>query len=148
MQPVTVTTEIERPREEIFEFLDDLTNRAAFNDHFLDKWKFSGPTVGVGAKANARVDAPGGQDYIDFEIIEADSPQKLVEEGLGGKGKRRIRSTYYLSDRPGGGTDLELKHEWIESPRSERLITPLTRAFVKRTNGKALRRLKKHLESS
>ena len=147
MRPVIVTTAIERPREQVFEFLDDLSNHAIFNDHFLDRWKFSGPPRGVGARATARVNAPGGQDYIEFEVVESDPPQRIVEEGVGAKGKRRTRGTYYLSDRPGGGTDVEFKLEWLEAPRGERLIAPMSRAFVKRTNGKALRRLKKRLES-
>jgi uncharacterized protein YndB with AHSA1/START domain len=148
INPVSVTTDIARPRTEVFEFLDDLSNHAAFNDHFLDKWEFSGPTKGVGAKASARVDAPGGQDYIDFEVVDAEPPQKIVEEAIGAKGKRRTLGTYFLSDRPDGGTDVEFKLEWLEAPRGERLITALTRAFVKRTNGKAMKRLKKQLESS
>jgi hypothetical protein len=147
IKPVCVTTSIDLPREQVFDYLDDLSNHEAFNDHFLDKWEFSGPARGAGAKANARVNAPGGQDYIDFEVTESDPPQKIVEEGVGAKGKRRTRGTYYLSDRPGGGTDVEFKLEWLEAPRGERLITPLSRAFVKRTNGKSLRRLKKRLES-
>jgi hypothetical protein len=148
IKPVCVTTSIDLPREQVFDHLDDLSNHEAFNDHFLDKWEFSGPVRGVGAKATARVNAPGGQDYIDFEVTESDPPQKIVEEGVGAKGKRRTRGTYYLSDRPDGGTDVEFKLEWLEAPRGERLIAPLSRTFVKRTNGKSLRRLKKRLETA
>ena len=81
-------------------------------------------------------------------MVDSDRPERIVEEGLGAKGKRRTRGAYYLSDRPDGGTDVAFKLEWLEVPRSERLIAPLTRAFVSRTNGKALRRLKKQLEES
>ena len=95
----------------------------------------------------ARISAPGSQDWTDFEVVDADPPGRLVEEGVGAKGKRRTRGTYYLSDRPGGGTDVEFKLEWLEAPRSERLVPPLSRLFLKRTNGKSLRRLKKQLEA-
>jgi uncharacterized protein YndB with AHSA1/START domain len=148
LNPVTVTAGIARPREEVFEFLDDLSNHAGFLDHFLVDWKFSGPARGVGAKGTARVSAPGGQDWIEFEVVDSDRPERIVEEGVGAKGKRRTRGTYYLSDRPDGGTDVAFKLEWLEVPRAERLAPPLTRLFVRRTNGKALRRLKKQLEKS
>jgi uncharacterized protein YndB with AHSA1/START domain len=147
MNPVTVTTSIDRPREQVFAYLDDLSNHAHFTDHFLVDWQFSGPARGVGAKGTARVSAPGSQDWIDFEVVEAKPPELIAEEGIGAKGKRRTRGTYYLSDRPGGGTDVAFELEWLEAPRGERLIAPLTRAFVRRTNAKSLRRLKKKLEA-
>jgi hypothetical protein len=146
MEPVTVTTSIARRREEVFGFLDDLSNHAGFLDHFLVDWEFSGPPRGVGAKGAARVSAPGSQDWTEFEVVESKRPDLIVEEGVGAKGKRRTRGSYYLSDRPDGGTDVGFKLEWLETPRSERLIPPLTRTFVRRTNGKALKRLKKQLE--
>lgn len=146
MKPVTVTTGIDRPREEVFEYLDDLSNHAGFLDHFLVDWEFSGPGRGVGAKAVARISAPASQDWTEFEVVESKRPDRIVEEGVGAKGKRRTRGTYYLSDRPGGGTDVAFELEWIAAPRSERLIPPLSRAFLRRTNGKSLRRLKKQLE--
>jgi hypothetical protein len=148
VNPVTVTTGIARPREAIFDFLDDLSNHAGFLDHFLVDWEFSGPARGVGAKGTARVSAPASQDWTEFEVVESKRPDLIVETGVGAKGKRRTRGSYYLSDRPGGGTDLAFKLEWLEAPRSERLITPLTRAFVRRSNGKSLRRLKKQLEAA
>lgn len=146
MNPVTVTTSIDRPPAEVFDFLDDLSNHAGFTDHFLVDWEFSGPARGVGAKGTARVSAPGSQDWTEFEVVETKRPELIVEQGVGAKGKRRTRGSYYLSDRPGGGTDVAFKLEWLEAPRGERLISPLTRTFVRRTNGKSLRRLKKALE--
>ena len=146
MNSVTVTIGIARPREDVFDFLDDLSNHAGFLDHFLVDWEFSGPPRGVGAKAHARVSAPASQDWTEFEVIDSERPERIVEEGVGANGKRRTRGTYYLSDRPDGGTDVAFVLEWLDAPRSERLIAPLTRAFVRRSNGKALRRLKKRLE--
>jgi hypothetical protein len=146
MKPVTVTTSIARPRAEVFDFLDKLSNHAAFLDHFLVDWDFSGPDRGVGAKAMARVSAPASQDWTDFEVIESDPPGRIVEDGVGGHGKRHTRGTYYLSDRPDGGTDVSFKLEWLQAPRAERLAPPLSRLFLRRTNGKAMRRLKKELE--
>lgn len=148
MGPVTVTTCIDRPREEVFAFLDDLSNHAGFLNHYLVDWKFSGPARGIGAKATARVSAPGSQDWIEFEVVDAKPAERIVEEGVGAKGKRRTRGTYFLSDRPDGGTDVAFKLEWLAAPRGETLIAPLTRAFLRRSNGKGLKRLRRQLERS
>ena len=145
MKPVTVAIEVPQPVEEVYEFLDVLGNHEAFLDHFLVDWKFSGPARGVGAKAEARASAPMSQDWTDFEVVESEAPTRIVEEGVGLKGKRRTRGTYRLESLPGGGTTISFEFAWLESARAERLIPPMTRAFIKRPNAKAMRRLAKLL---
>ncbi len=145
MKPVTVSITVPQPAEEVYDFLDVLANHEGFNDHFLVDWKFSGPRRGVGAKAEARASAPMSQDWTDFEVIESERPSRIVEEGVGLKGKRRTRGTYRLEPLPDGGTEISFELEWIEAARAERLIPPMTRAFVKRPTGKAMRRLAKLL---
>ena len=145
MKPVTVSIEVAQPAEEVFDYLAVLANHEAFLDHFLVDWKFSGPPRGVGAKAEARASAPMSQDWTDFEVIESERPKRIVEEGVGLKGKRRTRGTYTLESLPDGGTKISFELAWIEAARAERLIPALTRAFIKRPNGKALRRLAKQL---
>jgi hypothetical protein len=85
------------------------------------------------------------QDWTDFEVIESERPSRIVEEGVGLKGKRRTRGTYRLEPLPDGGTEISFELEWIEAARAERLIPPMTRAFIKRPTGKAMRRLAKLL---
>lgn len=141
MKPVTVSIEVPQPVEEVFDYLAVLANHEAFLDHFLVDWKFSGPRRGVGAKAEARASAPMSQDWTDFEIVEIEQPSRIVEEGVGLKGKRRTRGTYRLQSQPGGGTEISFELEWLNTARAERLIPPMTRAFIRRPNGKAMRRL-------
>lgn len=145
MKPVTVSVIVPRPVEEVYDFLDLLANHASFLDHFLTDWKFSGPARGVGAKAEARASAPMSQDWTEFEVIESERPERIVEEGVGLKGKRRTRGTYALEQLPDGGTKVSFELAWIEAARAERLIPSMTRAFIKRPNGKAMRRLAKQL---
>ncbi len=145
MKPVTVSIEVPQPAEEVFDHLAVLANHEAFLDHFLVDWKFSGPQRGVGAKAEARASAPMSQDWTDFEIVEVEEPARIVEEGVGLKGKRRTRGTYRLRSLPGGGTEVSFELEWISSARAESLIPPMTRAFIRRPNAKALRRLAREL---
>jgi len=146
VKPVTVSVTIAKPVEEVYDFLDVLANHEAFLDHFLVDWKFSGPPRGVGAKAEARASAPMSQDWTDFEVVEAERPKRIVEEGVGLKGKRRTRGTYRLEALPDGDTEVSFELAWLEAARAESLIPPLTRAFVRRPNAKAMRRLAKLLE--
>lgn len=145
MKPVTVSVVVLRPIEEVYDFLDLLANHESFLDHFLVDWKFSGPARGVGAKAEARASAPMSQDWTDFEVIEAERPRRIVEDGVGLKGKRHTRGTYTLEQLADGGTKVSFELAWLAAARAERLIPPLTRAFIKRPNGKAMRRLAKQL---
>jgi uncharacterized protein YndB with AHSA1/START domain len=146
MKPVSVEVVVARPPSEVFGFLDALANHERFLDHYLVDWEFSGPQRGVGAKARARVDAPGSQDHFQFEVIEAEAPQRIVERGVSSGGKRETQGTYRLEPLPGGGTRIEFELCFLQLPRSERLLPPLTRAFARRVNAKAMRRLAKQLD--
>lgn len=146
MKPVTVSTTVAKPAAEVYEFLDVLANHEGFMDHMLVDWKFSGPRRGVGAKASARANTIGSQDWTDFEVVEAEPPSRIVEQGVGAGGKRRTRGTYRLEELADGGTRVSFELEWLEASKAERLAPPLIRAFVRRTNGKAMRRLVRQLE--
>jgi len=146
VKPVTVSTTVPNPVEDVYDFLEALANHESFLDHFLVDWSFSGLRAGVGAKGRARTDAPGSQDWTEFEIVEAERPRRIVEDGVGAGGKRHTRGAYELRGLPDGGTDISFELQWLEASRAERLAPPLTRAFVRRSNRKALRRLTKLLE--
>ena len=118
VRPISVSTSVEAPPSEVFEFLAVLANHEPFLDHFLVDWEFSGPPRGVGAKARARQNAPGGQDRTEFEVIEVDDGRRIVEDGLGAKDKhgthkRHTRGTYTLTETSGGGTEVEFELEWL-----------------------------------
>lgn len=145
MKPVTVSTTVSKPREEVFEFLDVLANHAGFTDHLFKDWSFSGPTRGVGARGRARVNAPGSREFAEFEVVEAEAPERIVEKAVSSNGKRVTRGTYRFEQLPDGGTKISFELAWVEIPRSERLAPPLARTFMRRANGKAMRRLAKQL---
>jgi hypothetical protein len=146
VKPVTVSVEVPNPPHQVYEFLEVLGNHESFMDHFMVDWKLSGPRRGVGAKANVRVKATAEKDWTDVEVVEADSGRRLVEETIGGpRGKRKLRGTYLLHELPDGGTRIGFELDFLELPRGERLMGPLNRAYVKRVNGKAIRRLAERL---
>jgi hypothetical protein len=146
VKPVTVSIDVPNSTHQVYEFLEVLGNHEAFMDHFMVDWELSGPKRGVGAKANVRVKATAERDWTDVEIVEADSGRRLVEETVGGpSAERRTRGTYLLEALPDGGTRINFELEMVEMPRGERLMGPLNRAYVKRVNRKAMKRLKGRL---
>jgi hypothetical protein len=146
VKPVTVSVEVPKSTHEVYEFLDVLGNHESFMDHFMVDWQLSGPPRGVGAKANVRVKATAEKDWTDIEIVEADADRRLVEETTGGpRAKRRTRGTYRLESLPDGGTRITFELEFLAMPRAERLMGPLQRAYVRRVNRKAMRRLAEQL---
>jgi hypothetical protein len=148
VRPVTVSTSVGASPSEVFELLSVLANHERFLDHFLVDWTFSGPAAGIGARARARTDAPGGQDWTEFELVELDPGRRLVEDGVGAGGKRHTRGTYLLTGGPGGGTAVEFELEWLAASRAERMIPPMTRAVMRRSIAKGMRRMKKLLDGS
>jgi ribosome-associated toxin RatA of RatAB toxin-antitoxin module len=146
VKPVTVSVDVPNSPHEVYEYLEQLSNHESFMDHFMVDWQLSGPPRGVGAKANVRVKATAEKDWTDVEIVEADADRRLVERTTGGsRGKRRLRGTYRLEELDGGGTRISFELEFLELPTGERLMGPLNRAYVKRVNGKAMRRLAERL---
>ena len=147
MEPVTVSVEVPDNREDVYAFLDRLANHELFTDHLMVNWECSGPAAGIGAKAKAKVRAPGSNEIISIEVLEADPPRRIVEENVGAGGRRRARGTYTLEELPEGGTRVSFQFAWVEAPRLERLGAPLTRAFMRRANGRSMRRLARTLAS-
>lgn len=145
MKSVTVRANLASPPQEVFDFLTVLANHERFLDQMLTDWSFSGPRSGVGAKARARANTPASQDWTEFELVEAEAPVRLVEQGIGAGGKRRTRGTYTLEPAAAGGTKVSFELAWLEASRAERLLPPLTRTFVRRPLKVSMRRLAKEL---
>jgi hypothetical protein len=141
MRPLLSTVIVDRPRDEVFAFLDVLANHETFTDHYLVEWEVSGPRTGVGARARMRAALPGPADWIDLRVIEADPPRLIAEESVGARGRRRTRGTYTLEPAPGGGTLVRFELVQLAAPPVERLLAPLLRGWLRRANDRALRRL-------
>jgi uncharacterized protein YndB with AHSA1/START domain len=141
MKPITVSTTVDQPREEVFAFLDVLANHESFTDHMLVDWSFSGPAAGVGARSRMRANLPGPKDWVELEVLSAEAPATSVEETVGAGGRRRTRGTYRLTELPTGGTRVEFELAFLAVPRRERLMMPLLRGWLRRGNEKAMRRL-------
>ena len=143
---VTIT----RPREEVFEYLADIANHAEFTDHFLKDWHLTREdSYGAGAGARFRLAAPGNRyPWGDTTFVEVDPPYRIVEVGRGGKFNRiKITGVYTLTPGPGGTTRVEFTNEIEPATFADRVMESFgVRGWLKRRNGKAMRRLRAILE--
>jgi hypothetical protein len=86
--PVALDTHISAPREEVFDFVADISARPAWNDHFQSEFHLTRPTreSEKGAAARYRTDPPfQRQLYSDLAIVELDRPRRIFEEGVSGR---------------------------------------------------------------
>src|SRR3954454_15945042 len=138
MTPITVSVDVDRPREEVFAFLDVLANHEPFTNHMLVDWSYDGPAKGVGAKARFRPNMPGPKLWSDLEVTGAQGPETIIEATVSAGRKRRTRGTYTLQEKPGGGTHVQFELAFVETPLMDRLGAPLTRGWLKKANAKAM----------
>jgi Polyketide cyclase / dehydrase and lipid transport len=138
MKPVTVTTTIKRPRDEIHAVLDDLMNHESFTDHFLTE--FQRTETGI------RVKGKGGGGWMEITPVES-MPDRIVEEGRSGRGGRRHTKGIYELKPQNGGTVVSFTNEIEPAGLGDRLAAPLIRAYLRKQNGRALERLKEQMEA-
>jgi len=150
VEPITVSTTISRPREEVFEYLADIANHAEFTDHYLTDWRLTREdSYGAGAGARFRIKAPLSRfSWADMTFAEVQPPFRILERGRGGKFNRiRMLGTYTLQPGPGNSTKVEYTLETVPVMLSDRLMETFGgRAWSKRKAAKAMRRLRDILE--
>lgn len=145
MKPVTVTIDVPHPREQVFDFLNMMSNHEPFTNHMLHDWEYSGPDRGVGSRARVTVKAGGRSETVEIEVIAAERPRAIVEQNVGAGGRRVGTGTYTLEELPGGRTRVAFEYAWQRAPLSERVAAPLVRAILRRGNQRAMERLAEQL---
>jgi len=151
VDPITVTTTIAKPREQVFAYLADIANHAEFTDHYLTDWHLTRvDSYGTGAGARFRFKAPMNRfSWADRTFSEVQEPYRIVERGRGGKYNRiRMIGTYTLSPGPGETTKVEYTFETEAPMLSDRLLETLGRPRTRRQAARALRLLRTILEEN
>jgi carbon monoxide dehydrogenase subunit G len=153
VDPFTVSVNIARPREEVFEYLADIGNHAEFTDHYLVDWHLTRvETYGEGAGARFRVKAPLSRfAWADVTLAELQPPFKIVERGRGGKFNRiKMIGTYEIFETHGpGDSRVEYTYETDASLPSDVIPEILGgRSWSKRKAKKAMKRLRAILEEN
>ena len=152
MEPVTLTTTIARPRDEVFEYLADVANHSEFTDHCLTDWHLTREdSYGAGAGARFRVKSRFDRfSYGDMTLADVRPPERIVATGRAGRFNRmRTRTEWRLEDAGAGKTAVTFVTESAPATSSDRLMEKLLRApaATKRCHRRALERLRTILEA-
>ena len=141
---------VDAPRERVFDYLQDIANHPEFTDHYLVDWHLTRiDSVGLGAGARFRIKAPRNRfSWGDVTFVEVQAPHRLVEVGRTGKNNRiRTLGVYELASASPGATRVRFTFETEPATLADRLIEGLGgRGWLKRKNGKAMRRLRSIVE--
>jgi uncharacterized protein YndB with AHSA1/START domain len=150
LDPVTASITIDRPIEEIFEYLLDLANHPEFSDHYLIDWHLTrSDSYGKGAGARFRLKSRRNRfGWADVTITDVEAPRRIVEVGRGGKFNRvALLTVFTLSPAAGSATHVEMTTETQPATLSDRLLEATgQRSALRRGGARALRRLRSILE--
>src|SRR3954471_1101115 len=150
MDPVTASITIDRPREEVFDYLADIANHAEFSDHYLTQWRLTRiESYGRGAGARFKIDAPLDRyAWGDMTFIEVERPHRIVAAGRAGKFNRNKTWTTWTLEPAGAATRVEVTTESEPALPTDKFIEAVTmrRGWMKRRLGKALSRMQSILE--
>ena len=152
MEPITLTTTIAKPREEVFEYLADVANHAEFSDHCMVDWHLTREdSYGRGAGARFRVKSRLDRfSYGDITLAEVTPPERILATGRAGRFNRiRTRSTWTLEESAPGQTKVTFETESTPALKSDELMEKFlrVRAAATRCHERALQRLRTILES-
>jgi len=151
VDPVELTITIDRPREEVFEYLADIANHPEFTDHYLKEWHLTRvDSYGRGAGARYRMDAPLQRfAWSDLTFVEVEAPRRIVAVGRGGKFNRIKTFASWTLEPASGGTRVEFVFETEPALPTDRFVESFGfRGWFKRKSNKALRRLRRILEDN
>ena len=150
MDPVSASIVIDRPREEVFEYLADIANHAEFTDHWLTEWRLTRiDSYGRGAGARFKGARKGERyAYGDMTFVEVEPPYRIVAAGRGGKFNRNKTWTTWTLEPSGQATRVEVTTETEPALLTDRIMegVMLKRGWIKGRLRKALSRLQSILE--
>jgi uncharacterized protein YndB with AHSA1/START domain len=150
MHPVTANVLIDRPREEVFDYLADIANHQEFSDHYLKEWRLTRvDSVGRGAGARFKIDAPLDRfGWGDMTFIDVQRPHKIVAAGRSGKFNRNKTWTTWTLSPSGHATKVEVTTEAEVHMATDKFLNAVLRrrGWLKRGLRKGLRRMQSILE--
>jgi uncharacterized membrane protein len=145
MAPIVETVEIAKSPQEVFAYLDDLSQHGEWQTQIENvELLTEGPTrVGTRAVDTRRV--PGGRRKITYEITEHDPPRRAAFRGLDGP----IRPEGSITVEPlddGRRSRVTLELDLVGHGLMGRLLAPIARRDARKRVPEDQARLKERLE--
>jgi hypothetical protein len=144
------TTTIDRPPDEVFDYLLDIGSRTEFAPELFREFHLTRvEPKGIGAGARYRLHRKLRDRRAGSTITEATPGQRILEEGSTGRGGRvGLAAEYLLEEQPGGATKVTWIIETYPMNPADRLREFGERRQIKRRMKRGARRLRDILESS
>jgi uncharacterized protein YndB with AHSA1/START domain len=152
MEPISLSTTIAKPRDEVFDYLADVANHSEFSDHCMVDWHLTREdSYGRGAGARFRVKSRFDRfSYGDITLAELTPPERIVATGRGGRFNRiHTRSTWTLEEPAPGQTKVTFETQSTPVLKSDELMEKFLRlrTTTRKCHERALERLRTILES-
>src|SRR5215218_7352513 len=144
MREVTVSAVISAPREDVYDFVCDLSVRPSFTDHCMDDYRLARvQPVGVGAAARFKLELPLANEYAELTITKADRPRQIIEElRVGRRGRNRSVAVYDFTRESAHVTRVELTTFSEPATFIDRLKEIGAAGSIRRKTSRALDRLR------
>ena len=148
MRPVEQRIVISAPREAVFEFLCDVSNRVAWMDNFLTEYRLTRVNpVGIGAGASFVIDSPMFPQRAENQIVEVDAPRRIVERARIGRWGRTTGFTEWELVDDYGKTELTVTAWTVPGIKWDGVKEGFgARPWFKRQTSSSLKRLRKIFE--
>jgi uncharacterized protein YndB with AHSA1/START domain len=146
MAPITASIEIDRPPQDVFDYVTDLERQTEWQASLLHvDLETPGPTR-VGTKAVDTRKVPLGRQKFPFEVTEHDPPSRSSFQVTGGPVRPHGTVTFTPLDA-GKRTRVDFTMEFVGHGLG-RLLLPLVNRDARRLVPKDLEALKQRMESS
>jgi uncharacterized membrane protein len=144
MADISESIDIDRPAEEVFAYLDDLTHAVDWQASALEV-SVDGTPTRVGTRVTERRRAPGGDQAVTYEVTEHEPGRALAFSGQGGP--LRIAVRFAVAPRGAEACTVEVQFSFTAGGMG-RFVLPLVRREAGEQVPGDLRRLKALLEAT
>ncbi|MGA5143253.1 SRPBCC family protein [Streptomyces azureus] len=94
-----------------------------------------------GSRATITAALAGTKTDVTIEVVEAEAPRRIVERNVSAAGRRQALGTSAIKPLGTGGCRVSFTYAWTRAPLGYRLLAPVVRATMQRTNHTVMRRL-------
>jgi hypothetical protein len=141
---------IDRPAEEIYEYLLDISSRTEFAPTIFRDFRLARvESSGIGAGARYRLHRKLRDRHAGTTITEAEPGARILEEGSTGRGGRVPMAIEYLIEgQSGGSTKVTWTIETYPANGADKFRDSGLRRFLRRRMTRSLKRMRGILEGS